>query len=257
MFGKSPAEIQFVDMRLGRPPLAYLTFDVRLRNDTGSPKWFLLPSNIGPGHEPIGGKGGVDALEAFLLLRTGRVTLGHFLGTGGFNALLLPAHADVRLRRFPISYWGELPESVSIEIVIAKSLTIGSESAESWFESIPLSSKNADILTDADRAMRLGKTKHTPDNKEITPAIDVERRVDVTGFNQATLSQYLFALATGEILTFNYTRSGRGQSGRFSNLCILKPSAAPAGLSNLRSNSGHSIQTERTAHLFELELAER
>jgi hypothetical protein len=173
----SPAEIKFVDMRLGRPPLAYLTFDVRLRNDSGSSKWFLLPSNIGSGHEPIGGKGGVDALEAFLLLRTGRVTLGHFLGTGGFNALLLPAHADIRLRRFPISYWGELPESVSIEIVIAKSLTIGSESAESWFESIPLSSKNADILTDVDRAMRLGKTKHTPDNKEITPAMDVERRV--------------------------------------------------------------------------------
>ena len=173
----SPAEIKFVDMRLGRPPLAYLTFDVRLRNDSGSSKWFLLPSNIGSGHEPIGGKGGVDALEAFLLLRTGRVTLGHFLGTGGFNALLLPAHADIRLRRFPISYWGELPESVSIEIVIAKSLTIGSESAESWFESIPLSSKNADILTDVDRAMRLGNTKHTPDNKEITPAMDVERRV--------------------------------------------------------------------------------
>jgi len=173
----SPAEIEFVDLRPGRPPLAYLTFDVRLRNDSGSSKWFLLPSNIGSGHEPIGGKGGVDALEAFLLLRTGRVTLGHFLGTGGFNALLLPAHADIRLRRFPISYWGELPESVSIEIVIAKSLTIGSESAESWFESVPLSSKNADILTDADRGMRLGKTKHTPDNKEIAPAIDVVRRV--------------------------------------------------------------------------------
>ncbi len=180
---KSPADVKFVDLRPGRPPLAYLTFDVRLRNDSGSSRWFLLPSNIGSGHEPIGGKGGVDALEAFLLLRTGRVTLGHFLGTGGFNALLLPAHADIRLRRFAISYWGELPDSVPIEIVIAKSLTIGSESAESWFESSPLSSKNADILTDADRAMRLGKTKHTPDNKEIAPAIDVERRVALQGFN--------------------------------------------------------------------------
>jgi len=174
---KSPAEVEFVDLRPGRPPLAYLTFDVRLRNDSGSSRWFLLPSNIGSGHEPVGGKGGVDALESFLLLRTGRVTLGHFLGTGGFNALLLPAHADIRLRRFPISYWGELPDTVPIEIVIAKSLKIGSESAESWFESVPLSSKNADILTDVDRGMRLGKTKHTPDNKEITPAIDVERRV--------------------------------------------------------------------------------
>jgi len=176
---KSPAEIQFVDLRLGRPPLAYLTFDVRLRNDSESTRWFLLPSNIGSGHEPIGRKGGVDALEAFLFSSNGRVTLGRFLGTGGFHALLLPAHADIRLRRFPISYWGELPDSVPIEIVIAKSLTIGTESAESWFESSPLSSKDADILKDADQAKRLGKTKHTPDNKEITPAIDVERRVEL------------------------------------------------------------------------------
>ena len=157
----SPAEIEFVDLRPGRPPLAYLTFDVRLRNDTGSSKWFLLPSNIGPGHAPIGGKGGVDALEAFLLLRTGRVTLGHFLGTGGFNALLLPAHADIRLRRFPISYWGELPESVSIEIVIAKSLTIGSESAESWFESIPLSSRELRYSYRRRPANEAGKNENT------------------------------------------------------------------------------------------------
>jgi hypothetical protein len=175
----APAEIEFVDLRLGRPPLAYLTFDVRLRNDSGSSRWFLLPSNIGSGHEPIGRKGGVDALEAFLLTSNGRVTLGRFLGTGGFHALLLPGHADIRLRRFPISYWGELPDSVPIEIVIAKSLTIGTESAESWFESSPLSSKDADILKDADQSQRLGKTKHTPDNKEIAPAIDVERRVEL------------------------------------------------------------------------------
>jgi hypothetical protein len=172
-----PAEIEFVDLRLGRPPLAYLTFDVRLRNDSESSRWFLLPTNIGSGHEPIGRKGGVDALEAFLLSSNGRVTLGRFLGTGGFHALFLPAHADIRLRRFPISYWGELPDSVPIEIVIAKSLTIGTEPAESWFESSPLSSKDADILKDADQSKRLGKTKHTPDNKEVAPAIDVERRV--------------------------------------------------------------------------------
>jgi hypothetical protein len=175
----SPAEVRFVDLRFAKPPLAFLTFDVRLRNYSGSSRWFLVPSNLGPGQEAIGGRGGVDALEAFLLLRKGRVTLGRFLGTGGFNALLLPAHADIRLRRFSISYWGELPESVSIVIVIAQSLTIGSESAERWFESSPLSSKDADILTDADRAMRLGKTKRTPDNKEIAPVIDVARRVEL------------------------------------------------------------------------------
>src|ERR1044071_759077 len=121
------AEITFQEMRYGRPPLSYLFFDVVLRNDRTSPRWFLLPSNLGSGHGLIGEKGGVDTLEVFAPRGNGEVIIGRFLGTGGFHALLLRPGAEVRLRRFPISFWGDLPASLPIEIVIANGLTIGDE----------------------------------------------------------------------------------------------------------------------------------
>src|SRR5205807_9528699 len=142
-------------MRVGRPPLAYLSFDVVLRNDRKSPRWFLLPSNLGSGHAPIGEKGGVDNLEVYAPRGKGRVRLGRFLGTGGFQALLLPPHAEIRLRLFPISYWGETPERLRIEVVIARTFSIGGERAEKWFGSQPLSSVKADITENAKSISRM------------------------------------------------------------------------------------------------------
>ena len=175
----SPAEVKFVSMRFGKPPLVYLTFDLRMRNDSESQRWFLIPSNLGAGHEPIGGKGGIDALETFRLSGKGNCTLGRFLGTGGFYAVLLSPHADVRLRRFPISYWGELPENLPLEIVIANGLKIGNESAENWFGKGSSSSLEVDIPSDAGSTQRMGKTKRTRDNKELVPVIDIERRLEL------------------------------------------------------------------------------
>ena len=40
-------------------------------------------------------KGGVDTLEVFAPRGKGRVRIGRFLGTGGFQALLLPPGADI------------------------------------------------------------------------------------------------------------------------------------------------------------------
>jgi len=115
------AEIEFREMRLRKPPLAELYFDIRLRNDGAAARWFLLPSNLlGSATTSIGEKGGVDTLEVFAPRGRGRVIIGHFLGTGGFQALRLPPHAEVRLRRFPISYWGEPPAHLRIEVAIAK-----------------------------------------------------------------------------------------------------------------------------------------
>src|SRR5205807_5393294 len=111
------------------PPLAELYFDVTLRNDRTAPRWFLLPSNLGSGMAAIGKKG-VDTLEVFAPQGQGRVIVGHFLGTGGFHALLLPPRAEVRLRLFPISDWGDPPANLEIEIVMARQLTIGGESVE-------------------------------------------------------------------------------------------------------------------------------
>lgn len=164
-------------MRFGKPPLVYLSFDVTLLNDQKSPRWFLLPSNLGSGHAAVGEKGGVDTLEVFSPRGKGRVVVGRFLGTGGFNALLLPPGAVVRLRLFPISYWGDPPDNLEIEIVIARELTIGGDKAENWFGESPLSSVTADIAEDAENPMRMRTSKRTKDNKEVAPVIKEDRRL--------------------------------------------------------------------------------
>src|SRR5260370_5046154 len=91
---RPPAEIMFREMHLGKPPLVELYFDVVLRNDRSEPRWFLLPSNLDPESPAIGAKGGVDGVEAFAPHGTGRVIMGHFLGTGGFYALPFPPTAQ-------------------------------------------------------------------------------------------------------------------------------------------------------------------
>lgn len=176
---KPAAEIGFVEMRFGKPPLINLSFDVVLRNDHSSPRWFLLPANLGSGRAAVGEKGGVDALEVFVPEGLGKVIIGRFLGTGGFNAILLPPRAEIRLRRFPISYWGDAPDGLKIEIVIAKDLKIGSDEAASWFGMNPLSSAAADIREGSESTMRIQKSKRTPDNKEVSPVIEVERRLTI------------------------------------------------------------------------------
>jgi len=114
-----PADMTFREMRLRKPPLAELYFDIVLHNDRAEPRWFLLPSNFGPGTSPLGTRGGVDTVEVFAPHGSGRVIVGHFLGTGGFQALLLPAHAQIHLRMFPISYWGDVPDHLQVEVVTA------------------------------------------------------------------------------------------------------------------------------------------
>jgi len=174
---KPEAEVKFRNMRAGKPPLQYLSFDVVLRNRERSARWFLLPSNLGSGHGPIGEAGGVDALETYSPRGNGRVIIGRFLGTGGFSALLLPGNAEIRLRQFPISFWGELPDSLEIEVVIAKTLKIGDQTAESWFGPRPMSSVKADITEDAEDVRRMHGSKRTPDNKEVRTVTEGVRRV--------------------------------------------------------------------------------
>ena len=171
------AAIEFREMRRRKPPLAELYFDIRLRNDRAAARWFLLPSNLGSATASIGAKGGVDALEVFAPRGQGRAIIGHFLGTGGFQALLLPPHAEVRLRRFPISYWGDPPDRLPIEVVIARALTIGGEKIEKWFGSDPLSSVRADIAEDATSTARMLRSKSSPNNKEVLTTIEEDRRL--------------------------------------------------------------------------------
>ena len=170
-------EIKFREMRFGKPPLVELYFDVTLRNDGADPRWFLLPKSLSPETTSIAAKGGVDALEVFGPQGTGHVAIGRFYGTGGFQALLLPSGAEVRLRLLPISYWGDLPKSVQVEILIAKQLTIGGENAEVWFGENPASSVRADIAERADGSARMLHSRHTSDNKEVPTVFEEDRRL--------------------------------------------------------------------------------
>ncbi|MFS8085694.1 MAG: hypothetical protein ACMG6H_08705 [Acidobacteriota bacterium] len=173
------AQITFREMRLRKPPLAELYFDIVLRNDRAQRRWFLLPGNLGPGTSALLTKGGVDSIEVFGPRGSGRVVLGHFLGTGGFYALLLPAHAIVRLRMFPINYWGDVPDLLQIEIVTARNLTIGGEPAASWFGLNPISSARADIAESALSQNRMIRSRHTPDRKEVTTLAEEESRFTI------------------------------------------------------------------------------
>ena len=170
------AQIKFREVRLRKPPLAELYFDVVLRNPRAEARWFLLPSNLGPGTPSLVTKGGVDGVEVFGSQGQGRVILGHFLGTGGFQALLLPAHARIRLRMFPISYWGDVPEHLQVEVVTAKRLTIGGEPAAAWFKLNPKCSAKADIAESALSQTRMLSSRHTTDRKEVGTVIEEESR---------------------------------------------------------------------------------
>jgi hypothetical protein len=171
-----PAEIKFRELRMRKPPLVELYFDVMLRNDRAESRWFLVPSNLGPGTSALLSKGGIDGVEVFAPRGSGRVIVGHFLGTGGFYALLLPARAEVHLRMFPISYWGDLPDQLQVEVVTAKRLMIGGEPATAWFGLNPTSSARADITESVLSQNRMVRSRHTPDRKEVEVVKEKESR---------------------------------------------------------------------------------
>ncbi len=173
---RAVAEIKFRELRMRKPPLVELYFDIALRNDRAEPRWFLLPSNLGPGTSALLTKGGIDGVEVFGPRGKGRVVVGHFLGTGGFYALLLPARAEVHLRMFPISYWGDVPNQLEVEVVTAKRLTIGGEPAAAWFGLNPTSSRRADIPESVLTQNRMLRSRHTPDRKEVVTLIEEESR---------------------------------------------------------------------------------
>jgi hypothetical protein len=63
--------------------------------------------------------------------------------------------------------------------VTERQLTIGGETAESWFGRNPMSSATADISEEAESSMRISHSRRTPDNKEVAPAIDADRRFQI------------------------------------------------------------------------------
>lgn len=174
-----------VGRRRGRPPTVILLFDLTLHNQSGQPRWFVLPMWIDSPWKQ--GKGGVDGVEVFSLPGARRVVLGRFLGTGRFQALLLAGGARVRLRRLPISLWEEEPAqgAMEVEIVIARRIRAGGEPAEAWFGIDPTIEDGAEGVGDESAIIM---ARQTPDHKEVAVSMDEDSRVtlwvDVTKVGQ-------------------------------------------------------------------------
>ncbi len=171
------AEIKFIELQFAKPPLINLYFDVLLRNDRSGPRWFLLPTSLGENQAPIGGKGGIDGVQVVEPQGKGHVVIGQFFGTGGFRALLLPAGAEVRLRRFPISFWGELPDNIEFEMVVAKEFKIEDRTANMWFGANSVCSDGADVEVTPSNKVKSRGSKHSTDNQESQPTIEEDERI--------------------------------------------------------------------------------
>lgn len=134
------AEFAYTGVLRLRPPMSRLLFDVRLRNTRPEARWFLLPYGVSRPTRPK-----LDVVETYVLGGTGRLVVGHLGGLDGMYAVLLPAGADVRLRRLPLLALDEPPEQVSLDIAIAPTLLIGDQPAADWFGMDPLGDARADV----------------------------------------------------------------------------------------------------------------
>ena len=171
-------EMRLSAMRFGRPPLKYLSFDVTLRNLQSEPRWFLLPDNLSD-HAPTDRKSSVYGVEVFAPEGQGRVTIGRFRGTGSFQALLLPPSAEIKLHSLPIEFWGEPAGSITLEVVIARGFTVGSEPARKWFDSDPVCDVRADVSEDPGRRTILLSSRKMPEYKEVPVVLEGEITVKV------------------------------------------------------------------------------
>ncbi len=156
----------------GKPPMVTYLFDVTLRNAGPTPRWFLLPTWI---EKPwSASRGGVFSAELYELRGGGRAVLARFLGSAGFQTVLVPAGGEVVLRRLPVSAWEERPAvgNVELEVVSGESLSIGGESAAAWFGAAAESDRKVDATADG---RRVGG-RATPDRGELPVTITDERR---------------------------------------------------------------------------------
>lgn len=138
-------ELELVERNLQRPPSVELVFDVRLRNTTTRPRWFLLPSAVGPAARCVG-SAGVSSAEIVRLTGAGTAIVGRFFGNAAFDAVLLPPGGELSVYDWPLSLWDEpRVAEVDVEVVTAADFTIDGEPARTWFATEPLGPPSAEV----------------------------------------------------------------------------------------------------------------
>lgn len=170
-------EVVFAAKQPARPPMVNVLVDVTLRNAEKEPRWFVLPTRAPANPDEAGG--GVMGVETYEAAGDGRVVLGKFLGTGGFQAVLVPGGGEVTLSRLAISSWQTRPlASLSFDVIVAEDVSVGGEPIAAWFgETAPASDVRARV--DASKAEPAGQ-RMTPDHGELPVTFTGERRLPIT-----------------------------------------------------------------------------
>jgi len=126
--------IAFVERILQRPPLVDLVFTIALQNTYADARWFLLPNALDAAASSLGA-GGVNAVETLAIEAPRRIVFGRAIGNAGFRALRLAAGAVVRLSRLSMTLWEEeRVDSVEIDVIVARTVTIDGRPLEAWLE---------------------------------------------------------------------------------------------------------------------------
>ena len=166
---KPAAEMCYSGMKMAKPPLKHLHFDVTLHNAAAGPRWFIFPASFYEKPAAPLNNAGIFAMEV-LADPENKVIVASLLGTyrtqpdsaGGVKALLLPAGAVVTVRDFSLSFWGDDPSHFSIHLQIAQKLEIAGISLEQWIGRKFMSASAADV-----RELDIVAGKRTPDNNEL------------------------------------------------------------------------------------------
>jgi hypothetical protein len=167
-------EMCYSGMKMAKPPLKYLHFQVTLRNIAAGSRWFIFPAAFYQTSASGPKNAGIFAAEVFSDSEH-KIMLVDLLGTyrsqpdsaGGLKAVLLPANGVITLRDFQLSFWGDDPSHFSVHVQIAGELKIGSVPLESWVGTKLLSASSADAGD-----LKMIASKRTPNSAELPVEIN-------------------------------------------------------------------------------------
>ena len=123
-------EMKFVGRIPHKPPIRSLLFDVTLRNPSAGVCCFLLPTYLS--EPPTIAQ--ADDLTLEVCSYQEKMLLGNFFGDTRFLAVCVPPNGELVLRRLAIKTAEEpVKQPASIQVVIARELSINDQPAEAWY----------------------------------------------------------------------------------------------------------------------------
>lgn len=138
-------DVRLTHVTYARPPKRELHLDVVLRPTAPRPRWVLLP---GTASEPPAGVGPrrIAAFYAYELTgRSGRIAAVTAIGDTDAIAVLVPASGGLTLAGVPLSYWGDPPEALELELLTAAELLVDGRPLAELLERTLASDPDADV----------------------------------------------------------------------------------------------------------------